>query len=204
MSEQLDRLALVSGIMFEQRLLDMRKENEDLRHQLAMLRFSPATLNQSLNAVNDTGLTEVCKCLPCFYAKRFSDIDPEELGEIGARYSSTQPMECILKKCLKFHLDRLGLTFQDFDDARNNADDDCSDNDPRPDECDCHIVIENNGAFWTVDYGSRLCTTDFHRHPDLPALEALFTLLEEDGEDEGGMFFRVGGVDYKQLAEDAI
>lgn len=198
MDGSLDRLALVSGVMFDQRLVDMRKENEDLRHQLAMLRFAPSALNQCLAEANDTGLTEVCSCLSCFFAKRFSQVDPEDLGEMGARFVKNPQQECVLKKCLKFHISRLGLTFQDLDDSSSSSADDSKDP-PNPDECDCHIVIEDNGAFWTVEYGAKLCTTNFHRHPDLPALEALFTLIS-NGED----FFKIDGVDYKQMAEDAV
>lgn len=198
MDGSMDRLAMVSGVMFDQRLLDLRKENEDLRHQLAMLRFAPSTLNHLLAEVNDTGLTEVCNCLPCFFAKRFSQVDPEDLGEMGARHVNNPRTECILKKCLKFHMHRLGLTFQDFDDSSSSSEED-SDDHPRPEECDCHIVIEDNGTFWTVDYGAKLCTTNFHRHPDLPVLEALFNLIS-DGED----FFKIDGVDYRQMAEDAV
>lgn len=196
MDECFDRLATASRVIFDQRLVDMRKENDDLRHQLAMLRFSPKVLNDLLVEANYTGLNQVCTCQKCFYAKRFSDVDPEELEILAANFQDTG-VDCIIERCLKHHIHRLGLTFQDQ--QKYPDDSDASDSeDPVPENCDCHIVFVNTGSMtWEVDYGGRLCTTDFHRHPDLPALEALFTLIEEQHN-----FLIVEGTNYFTLADD--
>ncbi len=200
MDGAVDRLAAVSNLMFDQRLIDLRKENEDLRHQLAMIRWDPDGLNQALAAANDTGLTEVCNCSACFYGKRYSQIDPEDLGEMGARFIKHADAECIVKRCLKYHLSRLGLTFMDLSRPCEKSDeDDDTPEDPNPSDYDCHVVIKNNLGFWDVGYGKKFCTTNFHRHPDLPVLEALFDLVLQCID-----FFKVDGVDYAQLAEDAV
>jgi hypothetical protein len=200
MDNSIDRLALVSGVIFDQRLLDMRKENEDLRHQLAMLRFAPSVLNLALAEANDTGLTEVCSCSACFLAKRFSQVDVEDLGEMGARFLNDPNEACILKRCLKYHMSRLGLTFvdQSKSPARSGEDSDSEDL-PDASSCCCHIVITENLGFWDVEYGAKFCTPNFHRHPDLPALEALFDLIRDSID-----FFKVDNVDYQQLAIDAV
>lgn len=197
MDERLERLASASRVMFDQRLVDMRKENDDLRHQLAMLRFSPRVLNDLLVEANYTGLNQVCTCQKCYYAKRFSDMDPEELEVLAASFQDTG-VDCIIEKCLKHHIKRLGLTVQDQQKYPDGSDVSDSSEGPTPENCDCHIVLVNSGyTTWEADYGARLCTTDFHLHPDLPALEALFTLIEEQES-----FLIVDGANYFALADD--
>jgi hypothetical protein len=184
--------------MFDQRLVDIRNENEELRSQIAWLEFGPDALNRMLAEANDTGLTEVCRCAACFLAKRFSPMEPEG---IVVRFSKEQREECVLQKCLRWHAQRQGLDILFYDDSSSDASDDAAgsqDSEQSASDMDCHIVIIDRGQFdmWEVDYGKKLSPNRFHANPDLPDLQSLFALIDE-GED----FFRVGDTDYRALAE---
>jgi hypothetical protein len=48
MDGSLDVLATVSRVMFDQRILDLRKENDALQCEVALLRFGPEAINRML------------------------------------------------------------------------------------------------------------------------------------------------------------
>lgn len=117
MTEQIDRLALVSRVMFEQRIIDLQHEKLELQKRVMELEYSDIALNSLLAMVNDTGLTEVCVCSGCYCAKRFGELEPEELV---IRLSNTQTnhdlvnQECLLKRCLIWQCEQVGLSYQTY------------------------------------------------------------------------------------------
>ena len=194
MDGSLDTLAAVSRLMFDQRILDLRKENEALQCEVALLRFGPEEFNVMLAQANDTGLTEICTCKACFCAKRFcQEDDPEELV---IRFKADETRPCILKECLLWHADRLGLKCEIH---REHFDSDSDGEQPEPHERDCDLVIVDHDMFWEVDYGRRLSADDFHKKPSLPELKSLFELMKDDDD-----FYLVNGKDYRALAENAV
>jgi hypothetical protein len=195
MDDSVDVLATVSRVMFDQRILDLRKENDALQCEVALLRFGPEAINRKLAEANDTGLTEICTCQACFTAKRFCDEDdPKELVT-RFDFEENKPL-CILKECLLWHADRLGLTYQiQVEQLHSDSDGEQQENCNR----DCDLVIIEDNFLWTLEYGKRLSLENFHKNPSFPELQSLFTLM-----DEGDEFYQVNGKDYRVIAEDAV
>jgi hypothetical protein len=181
-------------------------ENAALRRQLARMQYGPGALNRALAEANDTGVAEVCTCPGCFIAKRFAELEP---GDVLARFGGIAGPEraCIVRDCLRWHCERLGLTCLVRDEAAGHASDtdsesggsdttdatattDTADDEDTASE-DCHVVIVEKGGYWEVEYGRRLCLEDLHENNQLDALKGLFDLLE-DGEG----FFKADGRDY--------
>lgn len=201
MDPALDKLAAVSQVMFDQRILDLRAENEQLKCEVALLKYGTTALNHALAYANDTGLTEVCKCPGCFIAKRFSPVEPEELNVRFPSSDDADKHPCILLKCLQHHCAQLGLSCMTQNLCNSDSDaDDQPGKDPDPEDLDCHIVVVDKGCLWEVEYGRWLAaTTDFHNNPELPNLKKLFELLEDDED-----FFKVGSENYYAAAEAAV
>lgn len=190
----MDALAAVSRVMFDQRILDLRKENEALQCEVALLRFGPEVFNRMLTEANDSGVTEVCKCPACFLAKRFCQWScPRELV---SRFNGQTGMPCALKECLLWHAQQLGLVYEistELSDTDSGSE--------APDSCarDCDLVVIDHEFYWEIQYGKRLAPENFHRKPSLPELKSLFALMEE-GED----FFVVGDRDFRVIADSAV
>jgi hypothetical protein len=199
MQAQLDRLSV---------------ENAALRRQLARMQYGPGALNRALAEANDTGVAEVCTCPGCFIAKRFAELEPDD---VLARFGGIAGPEraCIVRDCLRWHCERLGLTCLVSDEAAGHASDtdsesggsdtdsesDGSDTDSESGGSDtlddgdtasedCHVVIVEKGGYWEVEYGRRLCLEGLHENNQLDALKELFDLLQ-DGEG----FFKADGRD---------
>lgn len=218
MTEQIDRLASVSHVLFEQRILDLQNEKLELQKRVMELEYGDRVLNELLAQVNDTGLTEVCKCPGCYCSKRFAEVEPEEivrrLSKVTSDYDWGNYPECLLRKCLIWQCERLGLTHQVYDacadtDSVKVEEDSDEDDCPVPDaleawrakvRCrDCHIVVIDKGCgTWGVAYGSKLAKAGLFGNPDADKLVALVELVK-DGEE----FFKVDGQDYFKLADDA-
>lgn len=81
MDSALDKLALVSRVMFDQRIIDMNKEISSLKSELAWEHFGPRELNYRLGENNSTGLEIICTCEACLISKRFIECDLEILNQ---------------------------------------------------------------------------------------------------------------------------
>jgi hypothetical protein len=182
--------------VLDQRILDLRKENDALQCEVALLRFGPEAINRKLAEANDTGLTEICTCQACFTAKRFCDEDDPK--ELATRFNFEEDKRsCILKECLMWHAERLGLTYQ----IQVEHFDSDSEDEQQQESCsrDCDLVIIQHPFFWEIEYGKRITLKNFHKNPSYPELQSLFTLM-----DEGDEFYKVNGKDYRAIAEDAV
>jgi hypothetical protein len=189
MNRSVDRLCLVSKLLLDQRVLDLRKENEDLR---AWNVYGPKELTLWMPSVNQVYMDEVCTCKSCFMQGRLDmghllkrPQHPSAHPFVRDGWNGLKEMEkCIIKKCLVLQVLGLGLRVLEQDISYPRATRD-------PTELDCHIVLMINGYEWRIAYGSRFSQTNFHMNPDLEKLKILFELCR-DGND----FFRVGDVDY--------
>jgi len=177
-----ERLSLVSKILFDQQLVELRKENEGLKAKLAILEYGDEALNRALADVNSNSLAEVCRCEGCFHQRRFEGLRRED---VPARFPLPTGMDtaCIIRTCLIEECKRLDLVCVVIRDHNDREDDN---EEPEYEDCHLLLVMEEDCAGWTVWYGRRLDPSrDFHLHPDLPKLKALFETLEEKEE-----FFR--------------
>ena len=210
MTEQIDRLAAVSRVLFEQRILDLQNEKLALQKRVAELEFGDTVLNQLLSEVNDTGMTEVCKCPGCYCSKRFAEVEPEEIMRrlakvnVNGEHDWDNYPECILRKCLIWQCERLGLTHEVYKASDDDDDIDWSAHNIMEvwqglaRQKNCHIVVVDKGCgSWAVAYGGRLMEPGLFGNPDMDKLESLFELVK-DGEE----FFKVDGQDYFKLADD--
>lgn len=201
------RLATADKKMFDATVLALQRENAELRIQVTEFTYGAKALNRLLQEVNDTELTEVCRCEGCYIAKRFSEWTRADLTQ--RLNKATRHEECILRKCLLWQCDKLGLTHEvyRYDDASLNDSDLDDDDDSSMDGWarvgalkDCHIVVIDKGdGLWEVVYGRKLKETELAVNPETEKLQSLFELLEF-GED----FFVVDGVDYFTLADNSV
>lgn len=178
--------------------VELLAEFDQLKCELALLKYGPRALNHALADVNDTGLTEVCKCPGCFIAKRFSPVEPEELSVRFPSSEEADQHQCIILKCLTHHCETFGLTCKKFSLLEYEEGND-DNNNREPEDLDCHLVIVDKGLLWEVEYGRQLASVKLHTNKSLPALIKLFTLLEDDED-----FFKVDGENYYANAEDAV
>lgn len=230
--EQIDKLASVSRVLFEQRILDLQKEKLELQKRVMDLEYGDVVLNLLLAGVNDTGLTEVCQCPGCYCSKRFSEMEPEEvvkrLSKVSSDYEWEKYPECLLRKCLIWQCERLGLTVQIYnacdeeegggsdgdEDEEEDEDDNLGHDSPEAHwsaydsmavhRCDiprkdCHVIVVDKGCgTWGVVYGRKFVDTGLFGNPDADKLKALFELVRN-----GEEFFKVDGKDYFTMADDA-
>jgi hypothetical protein len=187
--------------MFDPVLLALHRENAELRLKVAESTYGARALNAALQGVNDTGLTEVCRCSGCFIARRFSELNRGEL--VKRLKSATSHRKCVLKKCLLWQCERLGLTHETYRDTDNESEssdsgDDSGDGWSRAGaRRACHLVIADKGeGLWEVVYGQKLAGTALGVNPEAAKLVQLFELLEF-----GEEFFVVDGVDYFTMAD---
>jgi hypothetical protein len=173
-----ERLSTVCKVLFDQQLVELRKENEELKAKLAVLEYGDEALNRALADVNSNGLTEVCRCEGCFHQRRFEGL---HLADVPERFPFPTDEGCIIKRCLKAGCESIGLVCTEF----NEEDEDFDAENEEPDYEDCHLLLVREGGNpgWSVWYGRRLDTSrDFHLHPDLPKLKTLFEKIGEKEE----------------------
>ncbi len=206
--------------MFNSQVWKLEKEVLELKIANTNLLYNKKVLNTLVTDVNYTGLTEVCKCEGCYLAKRFSELETDEL--ISRLRKSRKYGPCLLRKCLCWQFDRLGLTFnvydcekcEDFDedgdvcevDEEDKTEDDSVNGDDDSDwsriaaEMDSHIVFIDVGeGVWFLEYGKKIVrdSQPLELHPCLPKIKELFSLLEV-----GESFFDVEGKNYFTMADD--
>jgi hypothetical protein len=68
---QFDRLASVSRVLFDGRILELQKQIRQLKHELAVKTYGPREFNLALTDANSMGLVPVCTCEGCLLERRF-------------------------------------------------------------------------------------------------------------------------------------
>ena len=185
MDKSIVNLTLCSGVLYDKFVQDLHKENEALRDELFWTMYGPDILRKLLRKANDESFPPVCNCHECFLSLRFN---PASSGDnptsIAAWFKSAEEdsVECIVKKCLIFHAQRLGLVVVETVDWI-----------ARLDRVDAHIHIDHSRGKWEVFYGSKMPLQKFRSNPDLPKLTELFELLEKQGRTREE-FFEINGV----------
>ncbi len=163
----LDKLACVSRLMFDQRVLDLRKENEELLSQLAWHEYSVKELRERLALANQENLGGFCHCCDCFESKRFDTA----CGFFKYYPKKWEDEECIIKKRLIFHAERLGFDVVKMNHLYHSDLPKTS-----------HIIIWNDTetALWNMQYGPKLDQKDFHKNSMLGKLKELFQILDDE------------------------
>ena len=203
MDSALDKLALVSRVMFDQRIIDMNKEISSLKSELAWEHFGPRELNYRLGENNSTGLEIICTCEACLISKRFIECDLEILNQTFRLKKNEDMRACIVKHCLQYHCGCLGLTCIEEDadeDGDGDGYDPVNDRDAVYNTSkDCHIYIESHQGdmFWKLGYGKLLDPENFYNNPDLVKVQQLLDLVEDAQE-----FFKTDVTDFFADADE--
>lgn len=188
MHGSVDRLAMVSRVMFDQRLVDLRKDNEKLSEHEAWNRFGLDSLERALARACYTYFPLACACLSCWKAKRF-DAENESWLDVMNAFRSYSGEECALKRCLILHAQRSGLIVA----VRKSLNPE-SMMDPNEwvrmvdlfdqETPDCHFQIleDTDNGCWTLEYGPKFSSVNFHRNSDLDKLKNLFKIINADDE----------------------
>jgi hypothetical protein len=181
-----DRMALVSKIMLDQRFLEMKRENERLRLSLFWIDHSINTLKHLTNYANNRVGGPRCRCRCCVRAKRYRPniLDgydyEDEVGDEACRFGPW--LEKIVQAHgLSFAAGGGCVSFEKLDREYH----------PMPDD-DVHLLLfptDNAPAtsWCTWVYGAKLWKAQTTQDAGLLQLSALFrTLTGEDDCAAGG------------------
>ena len=170
-----ERLTLVSKILFDTRLLELKRENEALKLKLFWKEHNPSHLNAAMCSANTADDGPSCSCLSCANSGRY---EVRYDGEVAEK------KPCVFKpwleQVLREHDMSVGLGLPVVSiwvdgsvvDDHNNVLDDGQ-----------HFsnLGSHDWVCWT--YGSKLWKATSVRDPELAKLERLFRTLNTLGED---------------------
>lgn len=180
----IDRLACISKILFDERVLELRRENEDLKRQVEWVKYCPAALERLLcvaNTYDERGgvIPGSCTCYSCFRGLRFDPRDDwswdhQEL-HVFELFPTHRP--CLVKQRLKEQAQLQGLSVAVINRV-DGVGDPCIPEMGRGCKKDVHLEIHEflNGD-WRILYGTRLSA----RCPDMHLLKNLFQALRANG-----------------------
>jgi hypothetical protein len=184
MDRSVDRLAFTSRVIFDQRIIDLRKENEELRAKDAWTRFGRDSLEKSITMSCSEIFPAPCSCPSCWKAKRF-DTTADTKENMMSFFLCNTDTECIIRKRLLAHAQAAGLTvaIRSMPTIQHTVDPNIFveitrkfyDESP---ECHLEILVDDDGT-WELQYGSKLTMPNFHQNPDLIKLQNLFETIEE-------------------------
>ncbi len=74
-----ERLSIVSKVLFDSRLVELRRENEALKLKNFWLQHDDLQMKMQLARVNECDNGPKCRCESCFYFGRFENVMPQRL-----------------------------------------------------------------------------------------------------------------------------
>ena len=169
-----ERLAVVSKILFDTRLLELKRENEALKLKLFWKEHNPAALKEAMSFTNQVEGGLKCSCLACLVSGRYE----MDVGEIPEK------KPCVFKpwfeQVLREHDMSVGIGLPDepvwvdgsvVDDHNSVLDD------------GQHFTNLGSEDWISWTYGSKLWKATSVRDPELAKLQRLFRVLNTLGED---------------------
>ena len=161
----LDCMALVSKILLDSRILELRNENEMLKLKLFWKEHRITELQALMVACNHTGPR--CRCLPCAVSGRKDEEDRSEPW--GA--------ECTFKAWFEQQLESHCLTVvTGVAMGDTHVEHECSDGVYDVD-AHFHQLARDDWVSWT--YGAKLWKAETVDNPDIKKLQKLFHFLRE-------------------------
>lgn len=167
----LDRLVLVSRIILDQRILDLRKEVETLKLSLFWKDHEEEKLIDLMREVNNYGANPPrCKCMACGLAGRLEEPGPTSNGpcKFGLWF------EQILNSCGMFYLFEIrsgAKIVGQYTSARRSH--------PLYDvDAHFHLLVERNWFSWS--YGNKIRNATSVNDPELLKLGRLFEILKAE------------------------
>jgi len=166
-----ERLAVVSKVLFDTRLLELRRENEALKLKLFWKEHNPAHLKAAMSAANQAEGGPACSCLACVVSGR-GESEPGEAAE---------KKPCTFKPWFEQLLREHDMSVGHVVDVPR-VDGSVVDSDNNVFDDDQHFT-NFAGADWKWwSYGSKLWKATSVRDPELAKLERLFHTLNTLGE----------------------
>lgn len=161
-----DRLACVCNMIMDQRVIDLRKENEELKLQVYWRDYNVLSLRDILNSAHVYAPgASTCKCMPCCvsgFSSEVADANPD--------------VECAIAKWFKGMAERHGLTVEPL-----HSDSKYVQHPSSPVSVydqDCHIVRLRVGDFSYYSFGARIWKARTVANSELRKLEALFMEIQ--------------------------
>ena len=167
-----ERLTLVSKILFDTRLLELKRENEALKLKLFWKEYSNKELDVAMAVANETDGGPECSCLACTVSGRYVTRDLPE-----RKPCTFKPW---FEQVLREYDMSVGLSLPDAPIWVNGivVDDH---NDVLYDGQ--HFTNLGSGDWFCWTYGSKLWKATSVGDPELAKLERLFRALNTLGED---------------------
>ena len=169
MTGQLDRLALISKLLLEPRILELRNENERLKLELFWKNHSKSQLQDLMQVCN-----QECKCLSCAVSGRMEE------GPVSVPLGAPCKFKAWFDQQLAMH----GLTtIQGVQLGQDPVGPhmSCNDGDSVYDvDAHFHHITRDDWFIWM--YGSKLWKAKTVNDPELMKLQALFRSLSDHAE----------------------
>jgi hypothetical protein len=167
-----ERLTLVSKILLDTRLLELKRENEALKLKLFWKEHNPAHLKAAMYLANTADGGPACSCLACVVSGRYASDD----GEIP------ENKPCVFKSWFEQMLREHDMSVGHVVDVpRVDGSVVDSHNDVFDDDQHFTNFAGCDWRWWA--YGSKLWKATSVRDPELAKLERLFRALNTLGED---------------------
>jgi hypothetical protein len=189
LTSSVDRITCIAKILLDERVFELRRENEELKRQAEWAKYCPDALERLLcmaNTYDERGgvVPGCCTCYACFRGLRFDPRDVWSWDHQELDVFELIPMQrpCLVKRRLQEQARLQGLSMVVIDRVDGASD-------PRIPEMgggcrtDVHLEIhEFLHGDWRILYGTRLHA----QCPDLCLLKNLFQALLASGISEWG------------------
>lgn len=171
-----ERLAVVSKILFDTRLLELKRENEALKLKLFWKEHNPEELNKAMHLANTAngGCGPACSCLACAVSGRHES----DYGEVAEKKPCK--FKPWFEQVLREHDMSIARGLPDVPIWVDGSVVD-SHNDVLDDGHHFSNLASQDWFCWT--YGSKLWKATSVHDPELAKLERLFQYLDTLGED---------------------
>ena len=176
-----DRLALVSKVLFDVRFVELKRENERLKLSLFWVDHSINSLKKAMCAANKHAAGPRCRCHLCMHMKRYQPTADDDFAD-EVHYAA-----CKFGPWFEDMLQRHGLSFVE---GRNTCLDFCRsaqhDREHYPkydDNVHFHLKsFEDAGrqAWYDWVYGAKLWQAQTTEDAELAKLRALFETLRDE------------------------
>ena len=167
----LDKLALVSKVLLDQRVIELRREVEELRLRLFWKDHSKQRLEKLMGQANSYGdNAPKCVCLACGMKGRIED---EDMGDAVST-------SCTFAPWFKERLVQCGLTFQPMtaDISGTSLGRPWMMEGVEVFDVDVHFLLATDDLLGFF-YGTKLYDANSTKDPELQKLAALFDTLDE-------------------------
>ena len=165
MERGMHKLALVSKLLLDMEVIQLRQENEKLRLLLFWKNHNVQRLKEMMASANQSENGPQCYCRVCAVTSRMSED------------ASEQSMDCLFTPWFEALLDKCGLVAVYQTNYERGVKHEC-DGWRRVHDVDSHYhhLIGGDWFMWT--YGARLWKAQTADDPELAKLHALFKMLE--------------------------